>query len=260
VIVDAYNTTQNVRGRSDYLSGGRPGDPPPPFTPFDPQRILTRMDAAGVDHAMICSLGQRIENDFIAELVARFPDRFSGYGQVMPQWDDAEEQIAAFAAEPGMVGLKLHPTLHGYHFADHGLLDPIFEACRRHNLIVLVNALDDPFCSPFAIEEIARGFPDVPTLIAHMGAVWNMPEALIVAERHDHLYLETSSTLLADVRKAYGRVGAGKIVMGTEWPGHDFDLERMKIAKAIEDEADRALVEGGNMLRLIAERRPGFGA
>jgi predicted TIM-barrel fold metal-dependent hydrolase len=259
MVIDAYNTTQNVRGRSDYLSGGRPGDPPPPFTPFDPQRILTRMDAAGVDRAFVCSLGQRIENDFIVGLVARHPDRFFGYGQVMPQWDDAEEQIAAFAREPGMVGLKLHPTLHGYHFADHGMLDPIFDVCRQHRLIVLVNALDDPFCSPFAIEEIARNFPTVPVLIAHMGAVWNMPEALIVAERHDHVYLETSSTLLSDVRKAYGRVGPGKIVMGTEWPGHDFDLERMKIAKAIEDDADRALVEGGNMARLLAARGTAVG-
>jgi uncharacterized protein len=117
---------------------------------------------------------------------------------------------------------------------------------------VLVNALDDPFCSPFSIEEIARNFPTVPVLIAHMGVVWNMPEALIVAERNEHVYLETSSTLLADVRKAYARLGPEKILMGTEWPGHDFDLERMKIAKAIEDDTDRALVEGGNMERLLA--------
>jgi len=81
-----------------------------------------------------------------------------------------------------------------------------------------------------------------------------MPEALLVSERHDHIYLETSATLLADVRKAYGRVGAERIVMGTEWPGHDFDLERMKIAKAILDDADRALIEGGNMERLLAGR------
>jgi len=25
MIIDAYNTTQNVRGRSDYLTGARPG-------------------------------------------------------------------------------------------------------------------------------------------------------------------------------------------------------------------------------------------
>lgn len=39
--------------------------------------------------------------------------------------------------------------------------------------------------------------------------------------------------------------------MGSEWPGSDFDLERMKIAKAIPDAADRALVEGGNYARIM---------
>lgn len=250
MIIDAYNTAQNVRTRSDYLTGAKPGDPPPPHRPFDPGALLGRMDAAGVDMAMVCSLGQRIENDFIIGLVRSHPDRFFGFGQVIPAEDDALDEIARIA-EAGLVGLKLHPTMHGYHVADHGLLDPVFRACREHGLTVLVNALDDPFCAPFAIEEIARGFPEVPTLIAHMGAVWNVPEAIIVAERNENIYLETSSTLLADVRRAYARVGAGKIVMGTEWPGHDFDLERMKLGKAIEDPADRALVEGGNMARLL---------
>jgi predicted TIM-barrel fold metal-dependent hydrolase len=250
VIIDAYNTTQDVRGRSDYLTGAKPGQAPPPYTPFDPQRILTRMDAAGVDKAMVCSLAQRIENDFIIGLVEAHPDRLIGFGQVRPQDDDALEEIARMAAA-GLSGLKLHPSLHGYHVADHGLLDPVFEACREHGLPVLINALDDAFCAPLAIEEIARNHPEVPTIIAHMGAVWNVPEAIIVAERQPHVYLETSATLVSDVRRAYARLGPEKILLGSEWPGSDFDLERLKIAKAIPDEKDRALVEGGNFARLL---------
>jgi predicted TIM-barrel fold metal-dependent hydrolase len=250
MIIDAYNTTQNVRGRSDYLTGARPGQAPPPHVPFDPRRILDRMDAAGVDKAMVCSLAQRIENDFIIDLVKRHPTRLFGFGQVMPQADDALDEIARIA-EAGLSGLKLHPSMHGYHVADHGLLDPVFEACEKHGLPVLINALDDAFCAPLAIEEIARHHPRVPTIIAHMGAVWNVPEAIIVAERHEHIYLETSATLLADVRRAYARLGPKKIVMGSEWPGSDFDLERMKIRKAIADDKDRALIEGGNMARIL---------
>jgi len=127
----------------------------------------------------------------------------------------------------------------------------VFEACARRGLMVLVNALDDAFCAPLAIEEIARDHPGVPTVIAHMGAVWNVPEAIIVAERRPHIYLETSATLMSDVKRAYARLGPRQILMGSEWPGSDFDLERMKIAKAVEDEKDRALVEGGNMARLL---------
>jgi predicted TIM-barrel fold metal-dependent hydrolase len=254
VIIDAYNTAQDVRGRSDYLTGARPGQEPPPYTPFDPRRILDRMDAAGVDLAMVCSLAQRIENDFIIGLVKAHPDRLFGFGQVQPQADDALDEIERIAAA-GLSGLKLHPSLHGYHVADHGLLDPIFAACARYRLPVLINALDDPFCAPLAIEEIARGHPEVPTIIAHMGAVWNVPEAIIVAERQPHVYLETSATLLSDVRRAYARLGPTKILMGSEWPGSDFDLERMKIAKAIPDEPDRALVEGGNMAHILGLAR-----
>jgi hypothetical protein len=250
MIIDAYNTTQDVRGRSDYLTGAKPGEEPPAYTPFDPRRILDRMDAAGVDKAMICSLSQRMENDFLIDLVGRFPDRFFGFGQVRPQDDDAMDEIRRFA-EAGLVGLKLHPSLHGYHVADHGILDPIFELCGELGLPILINSLDDAFCAPFAIEEIAKGHPNVPTIIAHMGAVWNVPEAIIVAERHEHVYLETSATLLSDVRRAYARLGACKILMGSEWPGSDFDLERMKIGKAILDDADRALIEGGNMARIL---------
>jgi predicted TIM-barrel fold metal-dependent hydrolase len=250
MIIDAYNTTQNVRGRSDYLTGARPGQAPPPHVPFDPRRILDRMDAAGVDMAMVCSLAQRIENDFIIDLVKAHPQRLFGFGQVMPQADDALDEIARIA-EAGLSGLKLHPSMHGYHVADHGLLDPVFEACAKYKMPVLINALDDAFCAPLAIEEIARNHPNVPTIIAHMGAVWNVPEAIIVAERHEHIYLETSATLLADVRRAYARLGPKKIVMGSEWPGSDFDLERMKIRKAIADETDRALIEGGNMARIL---------
>ena len=250
MIIDAYNTTQDVRGRSDYLTGAKPGQAAPPHTPFDPQRILTRMDAAGVDQAMVCSLAQRIENDFIIGLVASHPDRLIGFGQVRPQDDDALAEIARIAAA-GLSGLKLHPSLHGYHVADHGLLDPVFEACAEHGLPILINALDDAFCAPLAIEEIARNHPSVPTIIAHMGAVWNVPEAIIVAERQPHVYLETSATLVSDVRRAYARLGPEKILLGSEWPGSDFDLERMKIAKAIPDEADRALVEGGNFARIL---------
>jgi predicted TIM-barrel fold metal-dependent hydrolase len=250
MIIDAYNTTQDVRGRSDYLTGARPGQAPPPHVPFDPRRILDRMDAAGVDMAMVCSLAQRIENDFIAGLVKAHPDRLFGFGQVMPQADDALDEITRMY-ELGLVGLKLHPSLHGYHVADHGLLDPVFARCAELGMPVLINALDDAFCAPLAIEEIAKGFPEVPTIIAHMGAVWNVPEAIIVAERNPHIYLETSATLMSDVRRAYARLGPTRILLGSEWPGSDFDLERFKIAKAIPDDADRALVEGGNMAELL---------
>jgi predicted TIM-barrel fold metal-dependent hydrolase len=241
VIIDAYNNAWEPTGTSDYLTGSE----------HTVQTMLAQMDAAGVDRAVVCSLGQMIDNAFIARLAREHAARLIGFGQVNPRHPDAVAEILGFADDAVLRGLKLHPTMHGYHFADHGLLDPVFAAAREVGLVVLVNALDDPFCGPFAIEEISRNFPDVPVLVAHMGTVWNTVEAMIVAERNPQIYLETSSTSLLEVRTAYERLGPGKIVMGTDWPDSDFELERHKLAKAIPDASDRARVEGANMAALL---------
>lgn len=240
MIIDAYNNVWQAAGTSDYLTAES----------YTPEDMIRSMDHAGVDMAVGCSLGQMVDNSFIHETMTRHPSRIIGFGQVNPRNLDAPAAIDDIAAL-GLKGLKLHPTMHGYHFADHGLLDPIFEAATRNKLVILVNALDDPFCAPLSIEEIARNFPHTPVLIAHMGTVWNVNEAILVAERNPNIYLETSGSQLLDVKLAYRALGANQIVMGTDWPGSDFDLERAKIARAIPVESDRAKVEGANLAALL---------
>jgi predicted TIM-barrel fold metal-dependent hydrolase len=240
VVIDAYNNTWSQPGRSDYLAGAE----------YSVERMLAAMDAAGVDQAVACSLGQAIDNGYIRSVQQRWPDRIIGFGQVNPRLEDPAGEVGRCAAS-GLRGIKLHPTMHGYHFCDHGLLDPVLAACAQHRLVVLVNALDDPFCAPLSIEEIARPFPAVPVLLAHMGTIWNLMEAILVAGRTPNLYLETSGTQLLDVRTAYRQLGPDKVVMGTDWPGSDFDLERAKIARAVPDPAHRAQIEGANLAALL---------
>ena len=239
MIIDGYNNTWERENRFDYLAGDE----------FGAEQTLQAMDVAGVDMAVACPLGQEIDNACIRSVQQRWPDRGIGFGQVNPRLDSAADEVGQYARN-GLRGIKLHPTMHGYHFCDHSLLDPVLAACADNSLAVLVNALDDPFCAPLAIEEIARLFPTVPVLIAHMGTVWNVMEAILVAERTLNLYLATSSAQLLDVGTTSRRLGPEKIIMGTDWPRSDFDLERMKIARAIPDPEHRQRVEGGNLAAL----------
>ena len=241
MIIDAYNNIWEAGQNSDYLTAET----------YSVEMMLRDMDAAGVDMAVGCSLGQMIDNDYTASVGRKYPDRIIAFGQVNARDADAADQIRRDHDKHGFKGLKLHPVLHGYHIVDHGLLDPIYEACAERGILVLFNALDDAFIHPLGIEEIAKHFPSVPTLIAHMGTVWNVGEAILVAKRTPNIYLETSSTQLIEVRMACRDLGPEKIIMGTDWPGSDFEMERLKIAKSVEDPAHRAMIEGGNLAKLL---------
>jgi len=241
MIIDAYNNIWQAGQNSDYLTAET----------YSVEMMLKDMDAAGVDMAVGCSLGQMIDNDYTAQVGRTYPDRILPFGQVNARDADAADQIRRDHDAHGFKGLKLHPVLHGYHIVDHGLLDPIYEACAERGMMVLFNALDDAFIHPLGIEEIAKHHPTVPTLIAHMGTVWNVGEAILVAKRTPNIYLETSSTQLIEVRMAYRDLGPEKIIMGTDWPGSDFEMERLKIAKSVEDAQHRAMIEGGNLARLL---------
>ena len=241
MIIDAYNNIWKAGQHSDYLTAET----------YSVEMMLRDMDAADVDMAVGCSLGQMIDNDYTAGVGRQYPDRIVPFGQINARDADAADMIRRDHDRHGFKGLKLHPVLHGYHIVDHGLLDPIYEACAERGLIVLFNALDDAFIHPLGIEEICKHHPSVPTLIAHMGTVWNVGEAILVAKRTPNIYLETSSAQLIEVRMAYRDLGPGKIVMGTDWPGSDFEMERLKIAKSVPDPEHRAMIEGGNLAGLL---------
>ncbi len=241
MIIDAYNNIWEAGQNSDYLTAET----------YSVKTMLRDMDSAGVDMAVGCSLGQMIDNDYIARVARKHPDRIIPFGQVNARDRDAADQIRRDHDKHGFKGIKLHPVLHGYHIVDHGLLDPVYEACAERGVIILFNALDDAFVHPLGIEEIAKHFPAVPTLIAHMGTVWNVGEAILAARRTPNIYLETSSAQLIEVRMAYRSLGPEKIIMGTDWPGSDFEMERLKIKKSVEDPVHRAMVEGENLAKLL---------
>src|SRR5580704_1547008 len=131
MIVDAYSNVWQPRGTSDYLTADS----------YPPEPLLSEMSSAGIDMAVICSLGQDIDNPYIATLVKQHPDRLIGFGQVDPRDPNMIGTITQCAELLSFRGLKLHPTLHGYHFADHGLMDPVFRAASQYGLALLVNCL-----------------------------------------------------------------------------------------------------------------------
>jgi predicted TIM-barrel fold metal-dependent hydrolase len=220
--------------------------------PMTAEILLDDMDKGGVDIAGVCSVAQDIQNDYVLEFQRNHPDRIIGYCFVNPRNKDAVDTLRKYLNE-GLKGLKLHPRLHGFPLHNLDMVGPLLEVCQEFRVPVFIHGSGgEEFNTPFQFEEVAKAFPTVPVIMGHMGAVNMVDMAVKVATRNANVYLDTSYSVLDNLRTALFVVKADKILMGTDWPGGDFRFEQLKIDLATQNNPEvRVLIKGLNYARIV---------
>jgi predicted TIM-barrel fold metal-dependent hydrolase len=214
--------------------------------------LIERLDQAGVDKACVFPFVEgTFSNTVIEDAIDEFPDRLIPFLAVNP-WDQdhAASEVREYAKK-GFKGVKLHPTIHGYHLSDAGLLGPVLDEIQEAGMIVICHGASDLNNSPIEFARIAAKFPGIPFLMAHSGMFWSHDQAIEVAAEHDNVYLETARVPLGEVAHSIQKLGAGKVIWGTDSPFVDYTFEYQKMARATTSEEDRLLVCGGNVSRLL---------
>jgi predicted TIM-barrel fold metal-dependent hydrolase len=173
--------------------------------------------------------GWVMPNDYVADYVATDPGRLVGFGSVDPSQDGAVEEVARMSDELGLVGCKLAPIYQGI-----GPLEPryleVFAELERRRMPVLIHqgttfVRDGPLIEarPVLLDEVARRFPELRMVIAHLGHPW-CDETVVVIRKHPHLYSDVSALarrpmqLYSALVSAVEYGAAGKLVFGSDWP------------------------------------------
>lgn len=151
-----------------------------PFRPIDGSVVwpieaaIAAMEVAGVDAAVIDSLhlspapdGPPIpDNTYAIECARRFPGVFGVIALLVPTADDIPEQVAAAAAEPAVIGLRLYlRTPDEVAGLTAGRYDPFLSAAEAHRLPVLSLM----YRHLEAAEHIAHRYPDLTLVLEHFG-------------------------------------------------------------------------------------------
>jgi predicted TIM-barrel fold metal-dependent hydrolase len=225
---------------------------------LDAELLIARMDEAGVDRAVatpIVDLPNLNPNalDWIEEAVARFQGRIVGFPRIHPWYGERALAILDEAlGRRGMKGLKLHPTSSIVHPAD-GLSVQLIRRAAEYGAPTLFHCGDDPLTAPLALAQAAARCPQATILAGHMGGYFHGDAMLEVAERHPNLLLETSAMPSpARITEAVRRLGADRVVFGSDGPVGHPRLEVYKVQLAGLSAADEALVLGGTMERILA--------
>jgi predicted TIM-barrel fold metal-dependent hydrolase len=219
-----------------------------PWTSYaDPQVTLRRAAEAGIDRTVIFPISNPTyekANREIADLVARYPDRFIGFAKHDPETEAGRirRMLTQEVREMGLKGLKLHklPT--------REVLDTVAE--------LKVPILFHPArVSDF--HQIASLYPEIPFIMAHLGsfASANYAEhlaAIDVARRYPNVYLETSSVVFFEyLEQAVRELPPEKILFGSDGPLVDSRVELFKIRLLKLSREHEAKILSGNAARLL---------
>jgi predicted TIM-barrel fold metal-dependent hydrolase len=234
-------------GKGDGLTG--PWDTAAPL-----DKYLHRASMAGINRTVLFAAfhsDYAVANREVARIVGSQPDRFYGFAFVHAANDRSRMRALVKTAveEYGFVGIKVHRH-------DARITREICEAARAYRLPVLY----DPVGEVSVAELLATEYPDVNFIFAHLGSFsddWRAQQAFIDSlARHPNLYTDTSGIRRFDLlEQAVRRAGPQKVLFGSDGPWLHPGVELAKVGALEMRPADRAMVLGGNFLRLIQHVR-----
>jgi predicted TIM-barrel fold metal-dependent hydrolase len=146
--------------------------------------------------ARLC--GFYMPNDDVARFVSACGGNAMGFLSVDPADDDWLDDFERSRTDLGLSGIKLAPMYAGFEPTDRKL-DELYRRAERLGMPVLFH-FGTTFCAaaplayarPGLADEIARRFPELRIVIAHLGHPWE-GEALVTARKHPHVYCDISA-------------------------------------------------------------------
>ncbi|MFI9560098.1 amidohydrolase family protein [Nonomuraea endophytica] len=204
------------------------------------------IDAIGISHLLGVGPSAEEGNRLAFEAAARHPGRIGVWQVYNPH------QRNRLTTE-GVWGVKIHPDVHQCRLDDRRY-DSVWEL----GLPVLAHGqTDSPWSDPVQFTTVARRHPHVPLLLGHAG-LWpyGFARAAELIHGHPNLYLEICGSKMTGrwIAKLAALAGADRVVYGSDSCFLDLRVGFGRVALAPLSDADRALIQGVNLARVLKGR------
>lgn len=227
----------------------------------DPTQWLAVLNKHGVDKAILLGHANihrhdlhRADNDRLADLTARYPDRFIPFPTVWPQTgDEALAEVRRCLVELKMSGLKFHPWVQGFSTAS-----PVFgEICALAGELgkpILLHDGTPCYSLPEQIGGLARRFPATQFILGHSGLMWHWRSALEAA-RHPNVWSCLCGPHLRGVELFCERADPDRLLWGSDFGFNFADAVDYRLNLMLRARIDDALLQkilGDNAVRLLS--------
>lgn len=228
--------------------------------------VVRVLDEHGVDKA--CALcnhyqgaaGHPFDPDYseacrqIASEARRFPDRLIPFLRVNPNFTNrVVDQMKRGHEEQGMKGMgEMHPHADHYKINDLRLLEPIMKLCADYKWPIHWHSGNYPTCQAALYAPLLEAFPEVNQILGHLNHPF-VEDCIALARRYKNVYFETAGNgTTEEIRYLVDNIGADRVMYGDDLPqAYPSDvLDKIRFQPGVSD-ADKALMMGGNMARLL---------
>lgn len=235
-----------------HVHFGEPWGPPIHIdVHYTADELLRDMDRDGVDMSVIIPFIFNYDNEYMANVAKKHPDRIIAYAMMNPwRHKNRKDDIKRYV-DMGIKGLKLRSPSEGFCLNDFLILDDVYEACIENDIPLMVHTGDDVLSTPLQCEEMIQKFPQITMILAHAGFRALADEAIRVAKRNKQVILDQTAATSQQLRDAIREIDVERIIWGSDSPYMDERVELEKIRVGVEEPEVRRKILGENILRIL---------
>ncbi|MFH1637404.1 MAG: amidohydrolase family protein [Candidatus Woesearchaeota archaeon] len=198
--------------------------------------LVKSMDASGISQSVALVIEPYLKTEDILE-VSKENNRVYVFGSAdltLDNFADRVEEVIGL----GIKGFKIHPAMQLLNAGDKKIYD-VLEIVSTKNLPVIFDTGYFPLKEKLStdirdMEWIIHSFRETPIVLGHMGKDQHK-DALDLAMKYDNVYLETSLQTSAVIRNAANRLGADRMLMGSDFPALKQSLAVRMVREALND-------------------------
>lgn len=196
----------------------------------------------------------RKQNDEVLQAISHWHHRAFGFVYINPKYvQESLDEINRCIQDGPMVGIKLwvaEPC------SSHDL-DRIVERCAelkavffQHTWLRVANNLPGE-STPKDVAILAARYPNVPMILGHTGADWELGIRTIRANKNVSVDLAGFDPTAGVTEMAYRELGAERIIYGSDSAGRSFASQLAKVYGADIPDSAKKLILGPNLRRMM---------
>jgi len=233
-----------------------------------PDDLVEAMDAAGVDQAVVIAHPPLASNEWVLEVCSQHSDRLIPVVNVPKGTPDPGAKLSEYI-EQGARALKIHAAADG-EGPDSDRYRALLEVAQQKHLPVILHTgciqnrlfyKDPSFGKAEAFSGWFEAYPEIRFVLAHMN--FHEPEVAIqMGELHRNVMVDTSWQPAEMISEAVRRLGADRVLFGSDWPfvGGNLAIGKKRIeegvAAGVYSQEDAEKILGGNALKLMEPHAP----